>query len=426
MGPIKIDRHTRPPIDWYNSLLNANSLIHGTPISIRAQEEFELLNYLKELQRRKIKRITSLISKGRNSLYPADRKYNMTNFQQDYMGVSKADTGYDKGANADVRDSIDLNSPNFVNSEFQYWSDLNSRSRISNIVQTMERIEGKKCAEGRQLFVVRPTYERKTDSTDRLTANNPALQNVSTMDKKNFLVPEEGFVFVGADIQAQEPVIFFNGMCYDKEILDFYETGGDIYLKATSKASGIPIEKLSNEMREQYKVGLLRKMNGSSVRGIAFTVGDYDVAQKISSFVDNNQEYQRFKTKAERQAGMDVPRMEGFLEGLVREITVKKGNIVNQLLNSPLQLTGVGFFAISMQHLITKLMELNSSWANLESLLEDVRFNLHAHDEILLQVRNINGYPEMVSDVLEWALSIHFEDWTPMRARPYISEKYDH
>ena len=428
MEPFRINRNMHDPIEEYCEVLNYCSQNYGTPISIRVKSENELLNNLEEVYSVALTRMSHIISDGRD-VKLGQGKYNFVEFQRDFMNVNPNLLERTKkgrvSSNKKARRRIDKESPNFMNSLHSLWKDLDSRRKIDDVANNLEVIEGQLNIEGEPLSVIRPVYEIKDDGTYRITTNTPNLQGLATMYKEEFLKPEKGRVFVGADISSQEANIFFNSICRDEDILRMYQELGDIYTPVIAKIEGIEPEMVDRELRSIYKVGILAKMNAGGIFLLSRQMGNRELAQKLDDFVENNPNYIRFTETINRQLLSPQPRMGGFIKGRERVLTSKDRGF-NKLANAPLQITAISFFSISFFALLEQLMKECSEWKTIEDLLLDVRPVYHAHDEIVLSVANKNGYPELVQKMLKWALEVHYEDWVPFKADPYVSEYYIH
>jgi hypothetical protein len=415
------------PIESYRDLLNHVSTKYGTPISIQAASEYELISSLEKIYANSLETITAVISEEEGRTKPSSRGYNFMEFERDYMDVpARLITKNGKvSADSNARSKVDIECPNFMNSLFSLWGDLSSRSRIKDVAEKLEFIEDQKDSFGRRLAVIRPNYTIK-DTTMRITTDSPNLQGLSTMYKKSYIVSEEGRKLVGADISSQEPTIFFNGLCTDDNIMKMYKECGEIYKPVVSRIEGIPLDKVDSELRKSYKLGILSKMNNAGIELLAQEMGSYELANKLNRFINTNPTYSLFMQKINRQLLLEEPKMEGFIKGRFRVIKKKNYSSKNQLINTPLQLTAVCFISISIFAFIERMMKDIGDWKNIEEFLEDVRPVLHAHDEIVLSVKDKNGYVEYAKDCLAWALGVKYENWVPLRAEPYADIIYHH
>ena len=416
------------PIEEYEGLLNYVSQYYGTPISPRIIQEGVLLGNLERVYSNALESMTTVITDGKNRVTPTSRKYSMMDFQIEHMDTPK-NLCMDRGkvsSKEEVRRNVDVNSPNFMNSLFYLWADINSRNRIKDITSKMEFVPEQKDIEGNPLAVVRPTYGIQTETTMRITTTEPNTQGISTLYKKEFLVPEEGRLLVGGDISSQEAMIFFNGLCRDEEVLRMYRELGEIYKPVVARIEGINPNKVDKDLRSAYKVGILTRMNDGGLNLIGRKMGSMELAVKLDSFIMTNPHYQQFINSVDRQMLTPNPSMGGFIEGRARVITKKDYRSRKQLVNAPLQITGVCFISISMFAFIQRMMADFGHWNTMEEFLVDVRPIYHAHDEILLSVANKNGYPEYAKECLGWALGVQFEDWVPLQAETYVDSKYKH
>ena len=425
--PLRLNRDMHAPIEEYESLLNYVSQTYGTPVSPRIKKEFEILNNLERVYYNAIESMTDTISEGKGCTTPSARKYSMMEFMIDHMEVPRNLTLL-KGkvsASESSRRKVDIHSPNFMNSLFSVWADINSRNRISDVAQKLEFIDGQRNVLREPLMVTRPKYEIK-DATMRICTNTPNLQGLTTMYKTEFIVAEEGRTLVGADISSQESVIFFNGICRDEDVLRMYMEYGEIYRPVVAKIEGIHPNDVPKELRSSYKTGILTKMNNGQFPLISFKMGSKELARKLINYIELNPHYVQFMNAVDRQMMTSNPEMGGFMKGRTRVITERGDAGRNQLVNAPLQITAISFISVSMFMFIQRMMQDFGHWKTVEEFLDDVRPIYHAHDEIVLSVANKNGYPEYAKECLSWSLGVQFEDWVPLRAEAYVNERYQH
>mgnify|MGYP000880877182 CR=1 FL=1 len=428
LEPLRINRNTHAPIVEYCQILNYCSENYGTPISPRLRLENEVLTKLEGLYSSVLTDTMFIISEGKVHASPSSNTYNVMHFQRDYMDIPEG-VLKEKGKvrrNKEVRRRVDREYPNFINSMYSLWGEYNGRKTIGSVSPWLEPVEGMVNVKGEPLMVIRPRYEiKEDDATFRITTSEPNLQGLSTMYKEEFILPEEGRLLVGADISSQEPNIFFNSLCRDEDILRMYQEVGEIYAPVVAKIENIPVEEVDRELRNSYKEGILSKMNAGGTFLLQTKMGSYELASKLINFIDNNPNYAQFKEKINRQLMTPNPRMGGFIKGWERVLKTKDRGF-NKLANAPLQITAICFFSISFFAFCQKMMEKVGDWETLEEFLVDVRPIYHAHDEIVLSIADENGYPEVARECLKWALEVHFEDWVPFKAEPYVSDIYIH
>lgn len=416
------------PIVEYENLLNYVSQTYGVPIHNSARYESAVLTRLSQYYKELLIQTTDKISRGSFESHVDARKNSLSEFQVKYLGLSPY-LAQDKGKfsyKAEVRDRINQSEPNFINSLGTYYSNISSNNNISNYMDFLEYVEGEIDNTGNPLYVVRPNYSRKEGATHRLNTDKPNIQSLKKMHRRNFLVPREGYVFVQADISGQDPSIFFNGLCRDEDIIKgFYEVG-EYYLPVVSKITGTPMSDVDIGLRNSYKIGILSLMNGKTEKNLAKDMGSLEHAKRLIDFVESNPMYSRFLTSASRELHKPNPTAYSLVGNLTREIKQTGFSGKNQLRNSPIQMTAIALFCISIFELFRQIGQRYEHLSNnsLEEVLKYVRPILHLHDEVLLEVKDENNLPEIVSDSLKWALSIKYEDWAPMKAEPIISERY--
>lgn len=430
MTCLKADRNTYVPLQEYEDLLNYCSQTYGTPLSSNALTEGALFDYLSTFYKEVLEGLTFDISKGVRRTNPNARKYSFSQFLKEYMKVSKEYcVNYRTGRYSyaeDVRAKIDLYQPNFMNSLGKLWSDIDSNKGICTYLPHMVYVDNQVDVNGDPLYVLKPRYSRKEGATHRINTSEPNIQSLKKQHRREFLVPREGFTFVQADISGQDPAVFFNGLCRDEDIIKgFYEVG-EYYLPVVSKVAGIPMDEVDTELRNSYKIGILSLMNGKTVNNLAVDMGSMQHASDLIEFVNSNPMYRKFIASAQRELKTRRPVAKSLVGDLTREIKETGWRGLNQMKNSPIQMTGIALFSISIYAFYSKLNELYPDFVDKQfgEVLEFVRPVLHLHDEVLLEVRNIPDLPEASAEALKWALEIQFEDWAPMRAEPLISERY--
>lgn len=427
---FEIDKTVYVPIDEYEDLLNYVSEKFGTPLSVNAIREGAIFEYLAGFYKSAIETLTKRISHNSFESSPNARKNTLSEFQKRFLDVPEElclnPYGKSYSYAQDVRSKIDINSPNFINSLGIYWSNLDSNRRIATYLPHLKYVENEVDAQGNPLYVLRPEYSRKEGATHRINTTEPNIQALNKGHRRNFLLPRQGFLFVQADISGQDPSVFFNGLCRDEDIIrGFYEVG-EYYIPVVSKITNTPYDQVDTELRDSYKVGILSIMNGKTEKNLAIDMGSEIHARNLVNFIESNENYKRFLQSIQREIKLPRPMSRSLVGDLSREITLAGWKGLNQLRNSPIQMTGIALFSISIFEYFRQITNMYEPFQTMsfEEILEYTRPVLHLHDEVILETRDIDNLPELSARALEFALQVKYEDWAPMKAKPVIGNKY--
>lgn len=90
---------------------------------------------------------------------------------------------------------------------------------------------------------VHTTFNPYGAGTGRFSSNDPNLQNIPSRDKRirQMFIPDEGYLFVGGDFSKQEPA-WLAEMSQDKNLIDDFKQGRDIYAVVASRVYNLPYE----------------------------------------------------------------------------------------------------------------------------------------------------------------------------------------
>ena len=115
------------------------------------------------------------------------------------------------------------------------------------------------------------SFNQSATVTGRFASNNPNLQNLPYDARKMFVAPE-GKLIIGIDFSQIEPR-FLSHITQDRDFMNPYETGRDLYSEIASKVFKQPLEACGDgsKWRKMAKVVLLGMMYGISSMSLAET-----------------------------------------------------------------------------------------------------------------------------------------------------------
>lgn len=115
------------------------------------------------------------------------------------------------------------------------------------------------------------SFNQSATVTGRFASNNPNLQNLPYPARAMFVAPK-GKLIIGSDYSQIEPR-FLSHITQDKDFMNPYETGRDLYSEIASKVFKQPLEACGDgsKWRKMAKVVLLGMMYGISSMSLAET-----------------------------------------------------------------------------------------------------------------------------------------------------------
>lgn len=154
--------------------------------------------------------------------------------------------------------------------EVQYIKDLLKYRELNKLLTTyIEPLPQKISDDGR----LHGSFNQSATVTGRFASNNPNLQNLPYNARKMFIAPEEKLI-IGIDFSQIEPR-FLSHITQDKDFMNPYETGRDLYSEIASKVFKKPLEECGDgsKYRKMAKVILLGMMYGIGANSLAEQFG---------------------------------------------------------------------------------------------------------------------------------------------------------
>lgn len=235
-------------------------------------------------------------------------------------------------------------------------------------------------------YVVHTTYNQTITSTGRLSSVNPNLQNIPIREEegrelRKLFVAREGNVFIDADYSQIELRLLahFSGC---GELITAYEQGRDVHAFTASQVFGVPLNKVTAEMRRQAKAVNF---------GIIYGISEFGLAKNLNIPVRQAKEYidkyfQRYgAVKEYMQSNVEFARAHGYVSTMtgrkryIKEINSSNYNLrqfgERAAMNMPLQGTSADIIKIAMVNIYRALKA-----KKLKSALI-----LQVHDELVIE-----------------------------------------
>ena len=247
---------------------------------------------------------------------------------------------------------------------------------------------------------IHTSFNQMATTTGRLSSSDPNLQNIPIRSeigrriRKGF-VPEEGWLFVGADYSQIELRVLAH-LSGDPAFVEAFREGRDIHRETAARIFGVASEAVSPAMRDQAKTINFATIYGQGPVALAAQLGIGRT--EAHTFIE--QYFERFGGVRDFLEEMkERARAQGYVETLIGrrryipEIRSRnpgmRGYGERSATNSPIQGTAADLIKIAMIRLHDRLA------AEYEGR---VRMLLQVHDELLFEVRE--GLTEEVAKVV--------------------------
>jgi DNA polymerase-1 len=180
------------------------------------------------------------------------------------QGVKKGKNGYSTGA-AEL-DKLRALHP-IINLITQYREYTKLKSTYIDTLPEQVDEQGK----------LHTTYDLDVAATGRLSSRNPNLQNIPTRTDigqaiRGAFVPAKGNVFVSADY-SQFELRLSAAMSGDQQMIDEFNKGLDVHTATAAQIYGVPLDKVTKDMRRHAKTVNFGILYGMSPHGLSVATG---------------------------------------------------------------------------------------------------------------------------------------------------------
>lgn len=240
--------------------------------------------------------------------------------------------------------------------------------------------------------------------TGRLSSISPNLQNIparsdfSKLIRKAFIPDDDSFLLSSDYSQVELRV--FASISNEKNLIDAFREGKDIHAKTASEIFGVPIDKVTKDMRRNAKAVNFGILYGISSFGLSEDLG-IDIKQ-AKEFIDNY-----LKTFPGIQAFMEKEKADAYKNGYVKTLMNRK-RVVEELksknymirssgermaLNTPIQGTAADILKKAMVEIYN---EFNKRGLKSKMLIQ-------VHDELVFNVlkSELDEVTNIVRDIME-------------------------
>jgi DNA polymerase I len=253
---------------------------------------------------------------------------------------------------------------------------------------------------------VHTSYSLAATSTGRLSSTEPNLQNIPIRTEegrkiREAFVCEEGCVLVSADYSQIELRILAD-MADIAPLKAAFANDVDVHAVTASQMFGVPVDKVSGDLRRSAKT-----IN----YGIVYGIGAFGLAQRLGIPQGKAKEYieSYFRQYPGIRAYMDKTKAEAREKGFVRtldgrrchvpeinaKIPSRRAYAERAAINAPVQGTAADIMKRAMARV----------WRALRRELPEARMLLQVHDELVFEVpeRLVEQTERLVAEVMEGA-----------------------
>lgn len=234
---------------------------------------------------------------------------------------------------------------------------------------------------------IHTSFNQTATSTGRLSSSDPNLQNIPAKGKwgkriRETFIAEKGSVLLSADYSQVELRLLAH-LSQDEGLIDAFRNGLDIHARTAAEIFGMPIEKVTPDLRRIAKTVNFGIIYGISAFGLSETlsISGEDARRYIEQYFQKHSGVKAYIDKT-----IDEARGKGYVVTLfgrkraIPEITSKNAAVRQQgerlAINTPIQGTAADIIKIAMITIASQLAEKGMQ----------ARMILQVHDELLFEL----------------------------------------
>jgi DNA polymerase-1 len=248
---------------------------------------------------------------------------------------------------------------------------------------------------------VHTTYNQATTATGRLSSTNPNLQNIPIKDEdgkeiRKAFIPDENCLFLSTDYSQIELRIMAD-LSRDENMIAAFRSGQDIHAATASKIFGVPINKVTREMRRKAKTANFGIIYGISVFGLSEQLriprseakelidGYFATYPGVKEYMDKSIEKARKKGYVET-----IFHRKRFLPDVNSRNAIVRGYAERNAINAPIQGSAADIIKVAMNRIYRRFKEENLQSRMIMQVHDELNFNVFADE--LEKVKEIVVY----------------------------------
>jgi len=274
---------------------------------------------------------------------------------------------------------------------------------------------------------IHTSFNQAVTTTGRLSSSDPNLQNIPIRTEmgreiRKAFIAESGFVLISADYSQIELRIVAS-LAQDKKMIEIFKNGEDIHKATAAAINGVPLDKVTREMRYAAKEVNFGVLYGMGVYGLSWRTKMPQWQAK--EFIDKY--FKQFSgVKKYIDQTLKFAKEEGYVETLFG-----RRRYIQELLSSNFQLRNAGErMATNMpiQGTAADLMKMAmiAVSKNIKALKnkneDDIKMILQVHDEVVLEVKK--GLEKEVADLVKKEMENVTELRVPIEVDVHIGKRW--
>lgn len=236
---------------------------------------------------------------------------------------------------------------------------------------------------------IHTSFNQAVAATGRLSSNNPNLQNIPIRTERGrkireAFIAEKGFKILSADY-SQIELRIIAAMSGDDAMIQAFRNGEDIHAATAAKVFGVPMEKVTKEMRSNAKTVNFGIIYGVSAFGLSqqSTLSRSEASEVIKAYFKTYpgiKDYMDNQVKKARETGYveTILGRRRYLPDIDSRNQVVRGQAERIAINAPIQGSAADIIKLAMidiHHFLTK----NSF---------KTRMLLQVHDELVFEIHD--------------------------------------
>jgi DNA polymerase-1 len=249
---------------------------------------------------------------------------------------------------------------------------------------------------------IHTNFNQAVTTTGRLSSSEPNLQNIPIRTElgkeiRDAFIAEKGNILVAADYSQIELRIVAS-LAKDKKMIEIFKKNEDIHRATAAAINGVPLDKVTREMRYAAKEVNFGVLYGMGAYGLSWRakIPQWQAKEFIDKYFEQFSGVKKYIDQTLRFA-----KKEGYVETLfgrrryVPELQSKNYQIRNagerMAINMPIQGTAADLMKMAMIRVHEKIKAKYSD--------SDVKLILQVHDELVLEVKK--GLEKEVSKMVK-------------------------
>ncbi len=257
---------------------------------------------------------------------------------------------------------------------------------------------------------IHTSFNQAITSTGRLSSNNPNLQNIPIREEKGreirkaFVPSDENYVLLSADYSQIELRLMAH-MSEDPKMLGAFLANEDIHAATAAKINGIPVDKVTKEMRNKAKTANFGIIYGISAFGLSQRLyisrkeakelidGYFNTYPNVRAYMNKSIQFARDKGYAETIMGR-----RRYLRDIHSRNAIIRGMAERNAINAPIQGSAADIIKMAMICIHKAIKEKNYK----------SRMIIQVHDELVFDVYKpeLQDITEMIEDAMQNAVKL--------------------